>query len=707
LPPGSRLPFARNQLFTGRVAPLKGLARALLQEAGPATLVTQAVTGMGGVGKTQLAVEFAHRYGRFFHGVYWVNAREPDAIMGEIAACGVAMLLPAWPDELPEQVTWTLDAWRRGSASRLVILDNLEDVEAAREWLGKLSGGPVRVLLAARRGDWPRDIGLASLSLDMFTPGESRTFLREYLDEDRALDEELDELADRLGHLPLALELAGRYLERRRLTVSEYAERLKRVLDDPSMLGWNPAWGNPTQHDLDLRATFALSWEQVTDEAARRVFLAAGYCAPNEPILCEILEAAAGLDQESCDEAQGTLKDLGLVEWERFEAGPTIHPLLAEYARAQEGAGEVLPGLAQALARLSEAANDEMDREGHRAQFEPLWSHVRAVADWAQGGAEETAASLMINLGCHLKGLADYAGAKPYFERALAIREKVLGAEHPTTAISLNNLGALLQDLGDLAGAKPYYERALAITEKVSGAEHPTTAISLNNLGSLLHSMGDLAGARPYLERALAINEKVLGAEHPDTASSLNNLGSLLYSMRDLAGARPYLERALAIREKVLGAEHPTTASSFNNLGALLQDMGDLAGAKPYYERALVIYEKVLGAEHPTTASSLNNLGSLLQDMGDLAGAKPYLERAQAIWEEVLGAEHPDTALSLNNLGSVLHAMGDLAGAKPYFERALAIFKKRLPPDHPNIQTVASNLAALEQQMNNEETQQP
>ncbi|MCP4666470.1 MAG: hypothetical protein GY849_08880, partial [Deltaproteobacteria bacterium] len=104
LPPGSRLPFGRNALFTGRVTPLLDLAQALLGEGGAATLVTQAIQGLGGVGKTQLAVEFAYRYGRYFAGVHWLNAAEPGGLSAEVAACGAAMRLPGWPDELPAQV---------------------------------------------------------------------------------------------------------------------------------------------------------------------------------------------------------------------------------------------------------------------------------------------------------------------------------------------------------------------------------------------------------------------------------------------------------------------------------------------------------------------------------------------------------------------------------------------------------------------------
>ncbi|MGC9398583.1 MAG: NB-ARC domain-containing protein, partial [Anaerolineae bacterium] len=431
LPPGSRLLFPPNARFTGRQGPLKHLARALLHGDG-ATLITQAVQGMGGVGKTQLAVEFAHRYGRFFHGVHWINAAQPEAIASEVAACGQRMAAAreaAFPQKLPDQLAWTLAAWR-SDGPRLIILDNLEDVETARRWLGELCGGPLRVLLTARRTDWPGDMDLRPLRLKTFTPSESRAFLGK-TSEVSETSEVLDALAERLGHLPLALELAGRYLKRhRRKRVADYLKEMEQVMTHRSMQGWREELGNPTGHDLNLMATFALSWEEVEDETARRLFLLAGYCAPNEPIPCELLERAADLGQDQCDEALDRLTGLGLLEPPspgRGGAGGevTIHPLLAEYARALPAGerGEGLPALAAVLATMTGEAIDTSLPE----RFQPLRPHARAVAEWAEAAELEDAGTLWNNLGYHLKMVADYAGARASFERALRIDEAAFG----------------------------------------------------------------------------------------------------------------------------------------------------------------------------------------------------------------------------------------------------------------------------------------
>jgi len=696
LPPGSHMRFPRNALFTGRVEPLQALARALLEGDGRSALVTQAVAGMGGVGKTQLAVEFAYRYGRFFHGVHWVNAGEPEAVGVEVAACGGAMSLPDWPEKQPEQVARTLGEWQRGGP-RLVVLDNMEQVGTAQEWLARLGGGAVRVLVTARRTDWPGFLGLRPLRLESFTPEESRAFLRQHLPAGRATEADLQALAERLYHLPLALELAGRYLAgHARLPVADYLVRLESMWEHSSMAGWREELGNPTGHDLRLVETFAVSWERVEGETARRLFLLAGYCAPNQPIPCEVLEEAAGIDREACDGALGVLTGLGLLEMGHPEAGPTVHPLLAEYGRAivpssPEGEG-VLGALAGALARLARAANHQMDQTGSPSHFVPLLPHVRLVAEGAEEEGLEDTASLWNSLGYHLNRVADLAGARAACERALAIAERAFGPDHPKVATDVNNLGSVLQALGDLAGARAACERALAIDERAFGPDHPEVAIRVNNLGRVLQDLGDLAGARAAFERALAIDERAFGPDHPKVAIRVNNLGLVLKDLGDLAGARAACERALAIDERVYGPDHPKVATGVNNLGSVLQALGELAGARAAFERALAIDERVFGPDHPEVATGVNNLGLVLQDLGDLAGARAAFQRALAIDERAFGPDHPQVAIFVNNLGSVLQDLGDLAGAQAAFERALAIDERAFGPDHPNVATGVNNL---------------
>jgi hypothetical protein len=211
LPLGSYLPFSPNPLFTGRVADLQKLADALLNHATTGTVITQAITGMGGLGKTQLAVEFAYRYGNQFQGVHWLNLADPTTLDSEIAACGQKMGLDNWPEDQPSQVALTEFTWK-SQGPRLLILDNFEDVANANNILPRFRHSSIRILVTSRRSDWLPTTGLNPILLELFSPTESLDFLKRSLIKRKENDDDLNTLSVRLGHLPLALELASRYL---------------------------------------------------------------------------------------------------------------------------------------------------------------------------------------------------------------------------------------------------------------------------------------------------------------------------------------------------------------------------------------------------------------------------------------------------------------------------------------------------------------
>jgi tetratricopeptide (TPR) repeat protein len=481
LPFGSYLPLPRNRNFTGRITDMDKLAEALLADDQPGVVINQAITGMGGLGKTQLAVEFAYEYGHKFQGVHWLDLREAQRLDEQISLCGSKMGLPVWPPTLPEQVTATLREWLQNNP-RVLILDNFEETEAANEVLARLRHSGLRLLITSRRTDWNNALGLQRLSLDEFSQQESLDFLRNYIPTEREDDGELTKLAEHLGHLPLALELVGRYLKiHSRLMVSEYHTQLENVLDHKSMQNWKVEQKSLTGHDLSLLQTFAQSWEQVQEPNAQKLFIASGYCAPNTPIPVQIHKLA--LDEEEKDSGEEFLADL--VGIGLLKEGYAIHPLLAQFARGLDTDQEVLSQFGAALAKLANQTNHEEDRTGNYSLYNSILPHIRTMAVHGEQAALEASGELWNSLGYHIRALADYAGAKAAYERALKIDEAAFGPDHPDVAIYVNNLGMVLQALGDHAGAKAAYERALKIFEKFLPADHPNIRIVKGNLESL------------------------------------------------------------------------------------------------------------------------------------------------------------------------------------------------------------------------------
>ncbi len=612
------------------------------------------------------------------------------------------------------ELTW------KAQGLRLLILDNFEDVAHANDVLPRFRHSSIRILVTSRRSDWLPTTGLNPILLELFSPAESLDFLKRSLPKRKDTDADLNTLSVRLGHLPLALELASRYLNgHTRLSVTDYLAQTKEALEHASMNAWKKdVLGlTPTQHDTSLLSTFALSWLALKDETAQKVFQSAGYLAPNTAIPLEIFEKIlensseekvnqsgiakfikpitdlftkqkqekfSNSNKPDCDAALSILYGLGLLR--ENELQPTIHPLLAEYAcRLAKENIKILEALADTLATLSEEALET----GLPARFNSLKPHMPILAQYAENEKMESAGTLWNNYGYHLWMIANHNGARAAYERALKIS--------PDDAIYVNNLGTVMYDQGDLDGAHAAFERAINILEANLGTEHPQVATGVNNLGLVMKDQGDLVGARAAYERAINIWEANLGTEHPQVATGVNNLGMVMKDQGDLVGARAAYERAIKIWEANLGTKHPHVATGVHNLGLVMQDQGDLVGARAAFERALRIDEASFGSDHPNVARDLNDLGMVMRDQGDLVGARAAYERALKIDEASLGPDHPNVARDVNNLGGMMQEQGDLVGARAAFERALAIFKKSLPPDHPNLELVQVNLDSLDE----------
>jgi tetratricopeptide (TPR) repeat protein len=747
----SNLP-SPNPIFVGRETQLAQIQKTLAADEGMAVCALQ---GMGGVGKTMLALEYAHRHLGEYRLVAWLNAADATALNTSFSALAHALDLPEATQADYNIVRQEVLNYLTRESQWLLVYDYTEDPALLRQYLPGGSGG--HILITSRNAHWhtlATKLEITTLpeveALELLLKAANRT---QWADDAETATAKT--LVQELGYLPLALAQAGAFIEARQIHLAKYLEyfgkrKLELFKDAP----------------LDYEKTVATTWnigvEQLEKEQPKALALLnlCAFLAP-EPIRFALLqeardkllaaefelseELATLLDPADDFELTEALAELGryalatvdetslslhrlvaLVTREKLSKDPAEYNRYAKYATFTIGKlypnstdyntweqCEELLRHAETAAEYAAAANVALDAAGYlynqtglylkgRAQYSAArqnYERAVAIVERDLGKEHPEVATRYNNLGRLLQDMGDLLTAKSYLEHAIAIDERIYGIDHPEVANDYNNLGGLLQAMGDLPAAKSYYEQATAIREKVYGLEHPDTAQSYNNLGGLLQDIGDLPTAKSYYEQAIAIGEKTLGKEHPDVATRYNNLGKLLQAMGDLLAAKSYLERAVAIKEKVYGLEHPEVATSYNNLGGLLQAMGDFSAAKSYYERGLAIVEKVLGENHPYTASSYNNLGSLLKDMGDLLPAKSYYERATAIDERIYGSEHPTVALRYNNYGLLLYEMDERAGAREYLRRALAIFQAKLGEQHPNTQQVAEDLAYIESSM--------
>ena len=645
-------------LFKGRDEFMQRLRESLMRAPGSQMAIVS-LFGLGGVGKTRVAVEYARAHADDYTAMLFAVAETPEALRRNLAALAGTLVpqLDTTDDEVRRAAV--LD-WLNANPGWFLILDNVDSKPALAEvekLLGGLSGG--HVVVTSRLANFSANF--RPLELDVLAVEHAAAFLlartegrRRVAPDDEAMAREL---AHELGRLALALEQAAAFIANGRLTFAQYLEewRLKR----DAVLSWFDA--TVTGYPRAVAVTWQTSVAQLS-EGGRRLLERLAWLAP-EKIPESLLDVAIpGPEAGSLHEALDDLAAYSLVT--RDAEGPffLIHRLVQDVT-LRSLAGEARQrSLVEALGWINAAFSGAPADVRDWPRLDPLAPHASTVTAHADAaGIFEPSARLMNDLGLLLNAKASHAEAEPLLRRALAIVEKSLGADHPGVAICLNNLSILLIATSRLDEGEPLMRRALVIDEKSLGPDDFNVAIRLNNLAQLLKRTNRLDEAEPLMRRALVIDEKNFGPDHSKVALRLNNLARLLHDTDRIAEAEPLMRRALAIGEKSFGPDHPFVATCLVNLAGLLQATNRIIEAELLMRRALAIDEKSFGPDHPEVAIDLQNLASLLQNTNRIDEAEPLLRRAIAIFVEFTsrtGHRHPNWDTFFANYAGLLAAIG-------------------------------------------------
>jgi len=688
----------RTRYFTGREDLLARLRQQLVERH------RAALSGLGGSGKTQTAIEYAARHcAGYPGGVFWVNGETLGGLTSGFVAIAAALQLPAAESSDQEEVVKSARRWLDVNDGWLLILDNVDDRREVRPFVPERGKG--HVLITSREAVFS-ELGIPrALELGDLNSAEGLRFLLSRSGRDDADDAEraaAAELATELGNLPLALEQAAAYIAETNATFTAYliAFRKRRV----ALL--------ERSGELLSRDTVAVTWSanfeavERASAAAADVLRVSALLAPDAIPFELFLDGATALG-EAIGDALADADDLAIADvlrplarYSLARSDPTsrvfgVHRLVQEMVLADRSEAERREYVERAV-RALDAALPEV-QFATWAQCERLVPHVASLAGRPEfdDAPAEIAGGVLNRAGRYLWERGRYAESQALFERALAIGERALGRDHPDVARSLDNLAIAHGKQGRYVDAQALIERALAICERALGPDHPDVARRLNNIANIYYEQGRYAEAQPLHERALEIRKRALGPDHPDVAISFNNLGIVVSCQGRYAEAQILYERALAIWESALGPDHPNLAQSLDNLGEAHDKQGRYAEAQALHERALEIRERTLGPDHPQVAESLNHLGEAHRAQTRYVEAQAMYERALAIWERALGPDHPDRAYSFNNLGIVLMDQGRYDEAELPLERAIAIRERALGCDHPEIATSLIGLASL------------
>ena len=710
------VPYLRNPHFTGRDELLDQLALHLSFEKEPDAATTrravlsqpQAVKGLGGIGKTQIAVEYAYRTrerGSHTH-IFWINTANEETIMADFLM--LAELLPNFPEKDEKnqhQLIAAIKGWlERCLESWLLVFDNADDLSLVQPYLPQQGQGSILLTTRSAAVGWLAN----SIEVEQMGLVEGTQFLLHRTQRLQATEEECNEAANiviALDGFPLALDQAGAYIEETGCSFGDYlklyeqhraallARRGKQATNYPNSVGttWSLSFEkieqtNPAAADL-LRLCAFLAPDHIPEELLTN---GAAYWPP-------LLQQAVA-DPLSFNELLEALLAFSLVKRLARERLLSLHRLVQVVQLDQMDIQEQ-----RTWAERVVCAVHKLFPADPKNEIE-TWPQCLRYLEQAQ--ACDTliqhhrlylpeAAELLERAGIYLREHAFYDLAESLFQRALTIAEQQFGPQHLQVASPLTSLGELSVEQGKYEQAERFFQRALHIRELTLSPHHPQIAMTLGYLGIVCKQQGKYEQAELLWQRALSSREQALGPHHPRVATLLNNLGNLYLEQGRYELAESLYQRALSIHEQALGPEHLQLAYPLNNLGELYLQQGKYGQAEPLLQRALHIREQALGLHHPYLAYPLDNLGKLYLQQGKYEQAERFLQRALQIQEQTMGPHHLQIAESLHALANLSREQGKYEQAEALYQRALMIRREHLNPQHLDIAQSLYDLAEL------------
>lgn len=690
------VPYPRNPFFTGREDLLRTLHEKLCLEYNMALTQPWAMSGLGGIGKTQIAIEYAYQYAQNYSAIFWVNAATQETLQVSLVNIADLLQLPEKDEHNYNQILHAVKRWFAAHQQWLLILDNADDVTLVHDILPNERSG--HILLTTRA----QALGLLAQSIGIESMGivEGTLFLlrrAKLLDLSAFLDcvpqEQLaaaEAIAIEMDFLPLALDQAGAYIDETGCSLQVYLELYRNHRAELLRRRGHV----PSDHPESVATTWSLNFHKVeqVNPAAADLLRICAYLSP-DAIPEELISVGATVfgpslqhiatDIFSLNTAIEELRKFSLIQRNTDRKFLQIHRLVQAVLRDEMEVDEQRQWSEQAVRAVNRVFPEAVE-VANWLRCQRFLSQAQACSVLIQDYAFTftDAASLLFRTATYLSDVALYELAESLYQRALNIWEQAVGSEHPELVLPLKRLGHFYHRLGKYKQAELSFQRAIHIQEQTSGLDHHTAATLHSGLGCVFVAQGKYEQAELLLQQALSIWDKGAGSNQLDSIDALNGLAIIFAEQGKHEQAELLFQRAFHIRKQMLGEFHVDVAESLHNLAVLFQDQEKYAESELLHQQAIAIWEQVLRPDHPYLAYPLKGLADLYQSQGRDEKAELLYGRALRIWEQAFGPDHPHVATALNGLARLFHKQGMDQRAESLYQRALVIQEQTLGEHH-------------------------
>jgi len=680
-----------------------------------------ALYGLGGVGKTEIAIEYAFQFKEEYHSIFWVQATTlADLLSGfqkiaEATRCAHTIGKPA--PSVAEEVL----AWLERQSSWLLVLDNLDnfdDIQDAQQYFPRLNSPTNHLLITTRKPD-ATGIPAEAVEVPVFTTNSAaellllRSSLRTEI-VDPKVEAEAIEIVKDLGRLPLAIEQAAAYIRECLKDLFKfraiYAQSRKKFHERRPSRAWT--------YPHTVATTWLMSFDAVgkNNPHAAKLLTFLAFLNPDD-ILIEFLQAgkealtgplrAVFQQQFEFYEALGDLEQYALIRLSADRESILIHRLVQAVQRDNLHPEREIEYMQMAVALFLRAFPEfDLKIEGSRQLCRKYQNQVVLPLRGILSLYTENVASICSRVAYFLSADGKFYDCLQFKRAAINIYTHLFGVEHPNTLTSMNNLAETYRALGRANDAAALQETVLEARKRTVGDEHPHTLTSMNNLAETYRAMGRANDAAALHETVLEARKRTVGDEHPHTLLSMNNLAVTYGALGRTNGEAALQETVLEARKRTLGDEHPETLTSMNNLAVTYGALGRANDAAALQETVLEARKRTVGDEHPHTLSSMNNLAVTYYTLGRANDAAALHETVLEARKRTLGDEHPHTLLSMNNLAETYWDISRRNAATDLFEEELNICRRVYGTKHEKTLTSTRRLIEGYREMGDTENEE-